>query len=174
MKRAVITGFGIISSIGNNKEEVLASLKAGKSGIEVVPEFVEMKMRSHVAGTVKLNPAEHIDRKVYRFMGDAAAYAYLSMREAIEDAGLSEDQVSNERTGLVIGAGTGSAHNQLVACDAVRGPRGVKALALTRLPKPWHPVFLPVWQPLIKSVAQAIPSAPLVQLPLTVSAMPLN
>ena len=84
MKRAVITGFGIISSIGNNKEEVLASLKAGKSGIEVVPEFIEMKMRSHVAGTIKLDPSEHIDRKVYRFMGDAAAYAYLSMREAIE------------------------------------------------------------------------------------------
>ena len=128
MRRAVITGFGIISSIGNNKEEVLASLKEGKSGIEVVPEFVEMNMRSHVAGTIKLNPSEHIDRKVFRFMGDAAAYAYLSMREAIEDAGLTEDQVSNDRTGLVIGAGTGSAHNQLVACDAVRGPRGVKAI----------------------------------------------
>ena len=87
-----------------------------------------MKMRSHVAGTIKLDPSEHIDRKVYRFMGDAAAYAYLSMREAIEDSGLTEDQVSNDRTGLVIGAGTGSAHNQLVACDAVRGPRGVKAI----------------------------------------------
>ena len=128
MRRAVITGIGIISSIGNNKEEVLASLKAGKSGIEVVPEFVEMGMRSHVAGTIKLNPAEHIDRKVFRFMGDAAAYAYLSMKEAIEDSGLTEDQVSNDRTGLVIGAGTGSAHSQLVACDAVRGPRGVKAV----------------------------------------------
>ncbi|MDP9499480.1 beta-ketoacyl-ACP synthase I [Bisgaard Taxon 45] len=128
MKRAVITGFGIISSIGNNKDEVLASLKAGKSGIEVMPEFVEIGMRSHVAGTVKLNPSELIDRKIYRFMGDAAAYAYLSMKEAIEDAGLTEDQVSNDRTGLVIGAGTGSAHNQLIACDAVRGPRGVKAV----------------------------------------------
>ena len=110
------------------KKKFLASLKAGKSGIEVVPEFIEMKMRSHVAGTIKLDPSEHIDRKVYRFMGDAAAYAYLSMREAIEDSGLTEDQVSNDRTGLVIGAGTGSAHNQLVACDAVRGPRGVKAI----------------------------------------------
>lgn len=69
MKRAVITGFGIISSIGNNKDEVLASLKAGKSGIEVMPEFVEIGMRSHVAGTVKLNPSELIDCKVYRFMG---------------------------------------------------------------------------------------------------------
>lgn len=128
MRRVVITGLGVISSIGNNKEEVTESLKAGKSGIEVVPEFVEMGMRSHIAGTIKLNPAELIDRKVYRFMGDAAAYAYLSMKEAIEDAGLTEEQVSNERTGLVIGAGTGSAHSQLVACDAVRGPRGVKAV----------------------------------------------
>lgn len=128
MKRVVITGLGIISSIGNNKEEVLASLREGKSGIEFVPEFQEVGMRSQVAGTIKLNPAELIDRKIYRFMGDAAAYAYLSMKEAIEDSGLTEEQVSNDRTGLVIGAGTGSAHSQLVACDAVRGPRGVKAI----------------------------------------------
>ncbi|EFX90934.1 Beta-ketoacyl synthase, N-terminal domain protein [Actinobacillus ureae ATCC 25976] len=128
MKRVVITGLGVISSIGNNKEEVLASLKEGKSGIEFVPEFAEVGMRSQVAGTIKLNPAELIDRKIYRFMGDAAAYAYLSMKEAIEDSGLTEDQVSNDRAGLVIGAGTGSAHSQLVACDAVRGPRGVKAV----------------------------------------------
>ena len=128
MKRVVITGLGIISSIGNNKEEVLASLKEGKSGIEFVPEFAEVGMRSQVAGTVKLNPAELIDRKVFRFMGDAAAYAYLSMKEAIADSGLTEEQVSNDRTGLVIGAGTGSAHSQLVACDAVRSPRGVKAI----------------------------------------------
>lgn len=128
MKRVVITGLGIISSIGNNKAEVLASLREGKSGIEFVPEFAEVGMRSQIAGTIKLNPAELIDRKVYRFMGDAAAYAYLSMKEAIEDAGLTEEQVSNDRTGLVIGAGTGSAHSQLVACDAVRSPRGVKAV----------------------------------------------
>ncbi|STY63549.1 beta-ketoacyl-ACP synthase I [Mannheimia haemolytica] len=128
MKRVVITGLGVISSIGNNKEEVLESLKAGKSGIEFVPEFAEVGMRSQVAGTIKLNPAELIDRKIYRFMGDAAAYAYLSMKEAIEDSGLTEEQVSNDRTGLVLGAGTGSAHSQLVACDAVRGPRGVKAV----------------------------------------------
>ena len=128
MKRVVITGLGLISSIGNNKEEVLASLKEGKSGIEFVPEFAEVGMRSQVAGTVKLNPAELIDRKVFRFMGDAAAYAYLSMKEAIADSGLTEEQVSNDRTGLVIGAGTGSAHSQLVACDAVRSPRGVKAI----------------------------------------------
>ncbi|MDK9430446.1 beta-ketoacyl-ACP synthase I [Gallibacterium anatis] len=135
MKRAVITGFGVISSIGNNKDEVLASLLEGKSGITTMPEFVEVGMRSHVAGTVKITPSEHIDRKVMRFMGNAAAYAYLSMKEAIADAGLSEEIVSNERTGLVVGAGTGSAHNQIVAADAMRTPRGVKAIgpyAVTR------------------------------------------
>ncbi|KAE9538320.1 beta-ketoacyl-ACP synthase I [Ursidibacter maritimus] len=128
MKRVVITGLGIISSIGNNKEEVIASLREGKSGIEFVPGFAEVGMRSQVAGTIKLNPAELIDRKVYRFMGDAAAYAYLSMKEAIEDSGLSEEQISNDRTGLVIGSGIGSARGQVAACDAVRGPRGVKGI----------------------------------------------
>lgn len=128
MKRVVITGLGVVSSIGNNKEEVLASLKEGKSGIEFVPEFAEAGMRSQVAGTVKLNPAELIDRKIYRFMGDAAAYAYLSMKEAIEDAGLTEEQISDERTGLVIGSGIGSARCQVAATDAARGPRGIKAI----------------------------------------------
>lgn len=128
MKRVVITGLGVVSSIGNNKEEVLASLKEGKSGIEFVPEFAEVGMRSQVAGTIKLNPAELIDRKIYRFMGDAAAYAYLSMKEAIEDSGLTEEQVSDERTGLVIGSGIGSAHGQVAATDAARGPRGIKAI----------------------------------------------
>ncbi len=128
MKRVVITGLGIISSIGNNKAEVLESLREGKSGIEFVPEFAEVGMRSQVAGTIKLNPAELIDRKVFRFMGDAAAYAYLSMKEAIEDSGLTEEQISNERTGLVIGSGIGSARGQVAACDAVRDPRGVKGI----------------------------------------------
>lgn len=122
MKRVVITGLGIISSIGNNKAEVLESLREGKSGIEFVPEFAEVGMRSQVAGTIKLNPAELIDRKVFRFMGDAAAYAYLSMKEAIEDSGLTEEQISNERTGLVIGSGIGSARGQVAACDAGTRP----------------------------------------------------
>ncbi|MDG6896453.1 beta-ketoacyl-[acyl-carrier-protein] synthase I [Actinobacillus delphinicola] len=128
MRRAVITGFGIISSIGNNKEEVLSSLKAGKAGIEFVPEFAEIGLRTQVAGTINLDPSELIERKVYRFMGDSAAYAYLAMKEAIEDAHLTEDQVSNPRTGLVIGAGTGSARNQRLACEAAVGRRGVKGI----------------------------------------------
>ncbi|MBE2896114.1 beta-ketoacyl-ACP synthase I [Pasteurellaceae bacterium HPA106] len=128
MKRAVITGFGIVSSIGNNAQEVLDALKQGKSGIRAMPEFAEIGMRSQIAGTLKIEPKELIDRKVMRFMGDAAAYAYLSMQQAIDSAGLSEDQVSNTRTGLVVGAGAGSPHNQIVAADAMRGPRGVKAI----------------------------------------------
>ncbi|MDG6881835.1 3-oxoacyl-[acyl-carrier-protein] synthase 1 [Phocoenobacter uteri] len=128
MKRVVITGLGVVSSIGNNKEEVLNSLKTGKSGIEFVPEFAEMRMRSQVAGTIKLDPKEFIDRKAFRFMGDCAGYAYISMKEAIEDAKLTEDQVSNERTGLVIGSGIGSGHWQLAACNAAQSPRGIKAV----------------------------------------------
>ncbi|MBS9783442.1 MAG: beta-ketoacyl-ACP synthase I [Pasteurella sp.] len=128
MKRVVITGVGVVSSIGNNKEEVLNSLKAGKSGIEFVPEFAEMKMRSQVAGTIKLNPKEFIDRKAFRFMGDCAGYAYISMKEAIEDAKLTEEQISNERTGLVIGSGIGSGHWQFAACTAAQSPRGIKAV----------------------------------------------
>ena len=89
MRRAVITGIGVISSIGNNKEEVLASLKAGKSGITYSEQFEQHNLRSRVWGNIKLEPSELIDRKVMRFMGDAAAYAYLSMQQAIEDAGLA-------------------------------------------------------------------------------------
>ena len=105
MKRAVITGMGIVSSIGNNVAEVLESLKTGKSGINYSEQFAEMKLRSNVWGDLKIIPSEHIDRKKMRFMGDAAAFAYLSMEQAVADSGLAEDQVSNERTGLVAGSG---------------------------------------------------------------------
>lgn len=128
MKRVVITGIGIVSSLGNDKNEVLNSLKEAKSGIEFFEEFKEVGMRSQVAGTVKLKTAELIDRKVFRFMGDAAAYCYLAMKEAIADSNLSEDEVSNVRTGLVVGAGAGSPKSQVVAADAMRGARGVKGI----------------------------------------------
>ena len=105
MRRAVITGMGIVSSIGNNVSEVLASLKAGKSGITYSEQFEQFGLRSRVWGNIKLDVAELIDRKILRFMGEAAAYAYLSMQQAIADSGLTEDQVSNERTGLVVGSG---------------------------------------------------------------------
>ena len=134
MRRAVITGIGIVSSIGNNVAEVLASLKAGKSGITYSEQFEQYGLRSRVWGNIKLDVAELIDRKVLRFMGEAAAYAYLSMRQAVEDSGLSEDLVSNERTGLIVGSGGASAKNQLEACDTLRekGIRRVGPYMVTR------------------------------------------
>ncbi|KLV03956.1 3-oxoacyl-ACP synthase [Photobacterium aquae] len=134
MKRAVITGMGIVSSIGNNVEEVLESLKAGKSGITFSEQFAEKNLRSNVWGDLKITPSEHIDRKKMRFMGDAAAYAYLSMEQAIADAGLSEDQVSNDRTGLVAGSGGASALNQVVATDTMR-EKGVKRVGPYMVPR---------------------------------------
>ncbi|UKA29926.1 beta-ketoacyl-ACP synthase I [Photobacterium damselae] len=134
MKRAVITGMGIISSIGNNVEEVLESLKAGKSGINFSEQFAEMKLRSQVWGDLKINPAEHIDRKQMRFMGNAAAYAFLSMEQAIADSGLTEDQVSNERTGLVAGSGGASSMNQVAAVDILR-EKGVKRVGPYMVPR---------------------------------------
>ncbi|MGL5501469.1 MAG: beta-ketoacyl synthase N-terminal-like domain-containing protein, partial [Plesiomonas shigelloides] len=125
MKRAVITGFGIVSSIGNNKTEVLESLKAGRSGITFSETLRDMNMRSQVWGDIKLDLTGLIDRKVFRFMSDASAFAYLSMQEAIADAGLTDEMVSNDRTGLVVGTGGGSPRNQIAAADAMRS-RGLR------------------------------------------------
>ncbi|MFN2381624.1 MAG: beta-ketoacyl-ACP synthase I [Guyparkeria sp.] len=125
MRRVVITGMGIVSSLGNNCKEVLASLQEGRSGIERNPEQVEHGFRSHVAGTLKIDPAEHIDRKLLRFMGSAAAYNYLAMQEAIEQAGLTEEQVSNPRTGLVTGSGGSSCENIVATADIAR-EKGIK------------------------------------------------
>ncbi|MFP4251926.1 MAG: beta-ketoacyl-ACP synthase I [Guyparkeria sp.] len=125
MRRVVITGMGIVSSLGNNCKEVLASLKEGRSGIERNPEQVEHGFRSHVAGTLKIDPAEHIDRKLLRFMGSAAAYNYLAMKEAIEQAGLTEEQVSNPRAGLITGSGGSSCENIVATADIAR-EKGVK------------------------------------------------
>lgn len=125
MRRVVITGMGIVSSIGNNQKEVLDSLKNGRSGIEINPEQVERGFRSHVAGTLKINPEEHIDRKLFRFMGSAAAYTYLAMKEAIEQSGLTPEQVSNPRAGLIVGSGGSSCANIVETADIVR-EKGVK------------------------------------------------
>src|SRR4051794_4064076 len=104
MKRVVVTGLGVVSSIGNNAAEVTQSLKDGRSGIEFVPQYRELGFRSQVAGTLKLDVEELVDRRLMRFMGNGAAYAYLAMQQAIADAGLSDGEVSNERTGLVAGS----------------------------------------------------------------------
>ncbi|MEQ4690417.1 MULTISPECIES: beta-ketoacyl-ACP synthase I [Providencia] len=134
MKRAVITGLGIVSSIGNNQEEVLASLKEGRSGITFSEEFKEAGLRSHVWGNVKMDTDGLIDRKIRRFMSDCSVYAYLSMEQAISDSGLTDEQVSNLRTGLVVGSGGGSPRNQVAGSDGMRakGLRGVGPYMVTR------------------------------------------
>ncbi|EPL9898853.1 TPA: beta-ketoacyl-ACP synthase I [Escherichia coli] len=129
MKRAVITGLGIVSSIGNNQQEVLASLREGRSGITFSQELKGSGMRSHVWGNVKLDTTGLIDRKVVRFMSDASIYAFLSMEQAIADAGFSpEAYQNNPRVGLIAGSGGGSPRFQVFGADAMRGPRGLKAV----------------------------------------------
>ncbi len=130
----MITGLGIVSSIGNNKSEVLTSLKQGKSGISASEQFKEYNLRSQVWGDIDLDVSELVDRKTMRFMGEASAYAYIAMKEAIEDAGLSEEQVSNPRTGIVAGSGGASSKNQIIACDILR-EKGVKRVGPYQVPR---------------------------------------
>ncbi len=125
MKRVVVTGIGIVSSLGNNCQEVLDSLKNLKSGIRFDPVYKEMGMRSHVAGNINIDAASLIDRKMYRFMGDAAAFAYIAMQEAINNAGLTREQISNPRTGIVVGSGGASPITQVEVADTLR-QKGVK------------------------------------------------
>lgn len=134
MKRAVITGLGIISSIGNNKNEVLLSLQYGKSGVSFSKELEESGMRSHVWGNIKLDTMGLIDRKNARFMSDASVYAYLSMQQAIEDSGLSEMMITNDQTGLIVGSGGGSPRNQVLGSNGMksRGLRGVGPYMVTK------------------------------------------
>jgi 3-oxoacyl-[acyl-carrier-protein] synthase-1 len=120
MRRVVVTGLGIISSIGNNTEEVVQSLRAGRSGIDYCPEYEELGFRSHIHGSIKLKIEDVLDRKLRRFMGDGAAYNYLAMSQAIEDSGLSEHDISNERTGIIMGSGGPSTQNMLQAFDTLR------------------------------------------------------
>lgn len=134
MKRVVITGLGIVSSIGNNADEVLSSLKAGKSGITSSESFAEMGLRSQVWGKPTIEPKEHIDRKAFRFMGDAAAYAYIAMQQAVDDSKLTPDQVSNFRTGLVAGSGGASSFNVVDSADKLR-EKGVKRVGPYAVPK---------------------------------------
>lgn len=134
MKRVVITGFGIVSCLGNDKKSVTESLREGRSGIKFQQEYADMGMRSHVAGSIDIDLDEHIDRKIKRFMGGAAAYSYIAMKQAIEDSGLTEEQVSNPRTGLIMGSGGGSPENQVLAADILRekGIRRVGPYMVTR------------------------------------------
>ncbi len=134
MRRVVITGAGIVSCLGNDTAAVSESLRNGRSGITFMPEYAERGFRSHVAGAPRIDTAELIDRKLLRFMGDAAAYAYIAMRDAIADAGLEETDVSSERTGLIAGSGGGSCEYQIETADIARnkGPRRVGPYMVTR------------------------------------------
>jgi len=132
MKRVVVTGMGIVSCLGNDKATVLDSLQQGRSGIKFQEEYKEMGLRSHVAGQVDIDLKEHIDRKTLRFMGKAAGYAYVATQQAIDDAGLSEEQVSNERTGIVMGSGGASSENLIEAADTLRA-KGVKRVGPYRV-----------------------------------------
>lgn len=132
MRRVVVTGLGIVSSIGNDQTEVLHSLKNLQSGIKFKEEYKALGMRSHVAGSININLQEHIDRKVLRFMGDAAAFAYIALDQAIKDSGLNEEQVSNIRTGLIMGSGGASSANQVEAADILR-EKGVKRIGPYRV-----------------------------------------
>jgi 3-oxoacyl-[acyl-carrier-protein] synthase-1 len=135
MRRVVITGIGIVSCIGNNQEEVLESLKAGKSGIKFNEEYAEKGFRSQISGKPDLELSEVIDKRLWRFMGDAAGYVHLSMEQAIEDAGLSEEQVSNPRTGIIVGSGGPSVRNQVLAADIVREKGAPKRIGPFAVPK---------------------------------------
>ena len=134
MRRVVVTGLGIVSCLGNDQQQVLDALKSGRSGIRFKEEYAERGFRSHVAGSVDIDLDTLIDRKLRRFMGDAAAYAYVSMAQAIEDAGLTEEQVSHVRTGLIAGSGGASSANQVEAADLMRekGLRRVGPYRVTR------------------------------------------
>ncbi|MEO0335929.1 MAG: beta-ketoacyl-ACP synthase I [Pseudomonadota bacterium] len=134
MRRVVITGLGIVSSIGNNKNEVLNSLKEDRSGLEFSDSYKELGLASQIHGSLSIDTAEYVDKRAKRFMGDGAAYAYIAMKEAIADAGLSDDLVSNERTGLVAGSGGPSAEAIVLAADTLR-EKGIRRVGPFAVPK---------------------------------------
>jgi len=133
-KRVVITGLGIKSSIGISKDEVIASLQQARSGIVFCEEYRDLGFRSHVYGPIRLDLVELIDRKLKRFMGDAAGYCYLAMQDAITDASLEEPEISNPRTGLIVGTGGSSTENMLLATDTLR-QKGARKVGATLVPR---------------------------------------
>ena len=132
MKRVVVTGLGITSCLGTTAESVLTSLKETRSGIQTIPEYIEKGMRSHVAGRVDIDLSERIDRKLWRFMGDAAGYAFVAMEDAIADAGLESSDVSNVRTGIIAGSGGATSSSQVEAADILRD-RGLRRVGPYRV-----------------------------------------
>ncbi|GIS91649.1 MAG: hypothetical protein CM1200mP20_16900 [Pseudomonadota bacterium] len=144
MRRVVVTGMGIVSSIGNNLQDVADALREGRSGIEYSEEYEKHGFPSRVHGSIDVDLASAIDRKQKRFMGDAAAYNYVAMVEAIQDSGVSQEMITSPRTGLVVGSGGGSPENIANAIDPLR-EKGVKRWDLTWSPGPWPAALRPVW-----------------------------
>jgi 3-oxoacyl-[acyl-carrier-protein] synthase-1 len=134
MRRVVVTGMGIVSSIGNNTQEVLASLREAKSGIRKAPEYAERGFRCHVHGEPQLNPEDVVDKRVMRFMGEGSGWNYIAMEQAITDSGLQKDEVSNERTGIIMGSGGPSARAIVTAADTAR-EKGAKRVGPFAVPK---------------------------------------
>jgi 3-oxoacyl-[acyl-carrier-protein] synthase-1 len=134
MKRVVVTGLGIVSSIGNNSNEVVDSLREGRSGIAFADVYQEMGFRSHVHGPINIDLDAFIDRKIKRFMGDGAAFNYIAMQQAVDDSALGETQVSNFRTGLVMGSGGPSTSNIVEAADILR-EKGIKKVGPYMVPR---------------------------------------
>lgn len=134
MRRVVVTGMGLVSCLGNTLEAVSASLRDSRSGIRDIPEYAELNMRSRVAGLPVIDLVAEIDRKLKRFMGDAAAYAYIAMRSAIADAGLEESHIRTPRTGVIAGSGGGSPEWQIAAADLLRN-KGVRKIGPYMVPR---------------------------------------
>jgi 3-oxoacyl-[acyl-carrier-protein] synthase-1 len=134
MRRVVVTGMGIVSSIGNNTQEVLASLREAKSGIRSAPEYAERGMRSQVHGEPQVRPEEVVDKRVMRFMGEGSGWNYIAMEQAIQDAGLAKEEISHERTGIIMGSGGPSAHAIVAAADTAR-EKGAKRVGPFAVPK---------------------------------------
>jgi len=134
MKRVVISGIGIVSCLGNDKQAVLESLQQGRSGIKFKQDYADIGMRSQVAGSVDINIDDFIERKVKRFMGDAAAFAYIAMQQAIADAQLDDNLVSSHRTGIIMGSGGASSANQVAAADLLRS-KGIRRVGPYMVPR---------------------------------------
>ena len=134
MRRVVVTGIGIVSPLGDNAQETAEGLKAGRSGVVAAPEYAELGFKCQVHARPKADPAQHVDKRAYRFMGEGAGWAYMSMAEAIADAGLEESEISHERTGLIVGTGGPSVEAIVKAADITRdkGPKRVGPFAVPK------------------------------------------
>src|ERR1700742_4696332 len=134
MRRVVVTGLGIVSSIGNNAEEVTQSLREARSGIVAADDYIRLGFRSQVHGSLKINLDEVVDRRARRFQGDGAGYCWVAMNQAIADSGLEQDDISNPRTGLIVGSGGASTKAIVAAADIARqsGPKRIGPFAVPK------------------------------------------